>query len=84
MIKLQLNTLNRNILAVHLRVDRLVFVVKSMTVQFVRVNQISLVDHRIVGQNVRQAQNVLEINLVRIHDVLIPAREFAVKMLDVV
>ncbi len=59
---LQLSTLNRNILAVHLLVDHLVFVVKSIIVQFVRVNQILLVDHQIVDQNVRQVLNVLEIN----------------------
>lgn len=61
---LQLNTLNLNILVVHLLADRSVFVVKLITVQFVLVNQVTLVDHQIVGPNVRQAQNVLEINLV--------------------
>lgn len=62
MLILQLNTLNLSILAVHLHVDRSVFVVKSIIVQFVRVNRIISVDHQIVDQNALHHLNALEIS----------------------
>lgn len=79
-----MNTLSLKNLVGHLLVVRIVFVVKLKIEQFVRVYPILLVDLQIVVQNVQQVRNVLVINLVLIHDVLIHALELADTTLGVV